>query len=147
METPSKQPVISSMTHEEHEEMQHDISKLWDQVQQISLSQKVTKAKNDGLKKGVESSMNGVEYNMNGVQANMDGMEAKMNDMDAKMEYLKEGLTKLLQECFLMAKCYFMKLVMREKLMSIVILETLTLDWRLAIFQISIWGSLMERIW
>jgi len=28
METPSKQPKISSMTHEEEEEMQHDISKL-----------------------------------------------------------------------------------------------------------------------
>ena len=31
------------MTHEEEEEMQHDISKLRDRVQQISLSQKVTK--------------------------------------------------------------------------------------------------------
>ena len=31
METPSKQPEISSMTHEEEEEMQHDISKLQDQ--------------------------------------------------------------------------------------------------------------------
>ena len=31
------------MTHEEKEEMQYDISKLRDQVQQISLSQKVTK--------------------------------------------------------------------------------------------------------
>ena len=42
METPSKQPKISSMTHEEEEEMQHDISKLRDQVQQMSLAQKVT---------------------------------------------------------------------------------------------------------
>lgn len=32
METPSKQPEISSMTQEEEEEMQHDISKLRDQV-------------------------------------------------------------------------------------------------------------------
>jgi len=53
METPSKQPENSNMTHEEEEEMQHDISKLRDQVQQISLSQKVTEAKMDGLKKGV----------------------------------------------------------------------------------------------
>jgi len=28
METPSKQPEISTMTHEEEKEMQHDISKL-----------------------------------------------------------------------------------------------------------------------
>ena len=37
METPSKQPEISTMTHEEEEKMQRDISKLRDQVQQISL--------------------------------------------------------------------------------------------------------------
>ena len=42
METPSKQPERSSMTHEEEEEMQHDISKLRDQVQQVSLAQKGT---------------------------------------------------------------------------------------------------------
>ena len=35
MKTPSKEPESSSMTHEEEEEMQHDISKLRDQVQQI----------------------------------------------------------------------------------------------------------------
>jgi len=44
METPSKQPESSTMTHEEQEEMQHDISKLRDEVQQFSLSQKVTEA-------------------------------------------------------------------------------------------------------
>ena len=32
MVTLSKQPEISSMNHEEEEEMQHDISKLRDQV-------------------------------------------------------------------------------------------------------------------
>ena len=42
METPSKQPESSNMTHEEEEEMQHDILKLRDQMQQNSLSQKVT---------------------------------------------------------------------------------------------------------
>jgi len=42
METPSKKPKISTMTHEEEEEMQHDISKLRDQVQHISFSQKIT---------------------------------------------------------------------------------------------------------
>ena len=71
MQTPSKQPEISSMTHEEEEEMQHDISKLQDQVQQISLSLKVNEAK-------------------------MIGMEANMNGMDDKMEELKINLNKLL---------------------------------------------------
>jgi len=33
METPNKKPESSSMTCEEDEEMQHDISKLQDQVQ------------------------------------------------------------------------------------------------------------------
>jgi len=101
METPSKQPEISSMTHEEEEEMQHDISKLQDQVQQISLSQKVIEAKMNG----VEANMNGMKVNMDGVEAKMDGMEAmmngmdaKMNGMDAKMEELKINLNKLLQE-------------------------------------------------
>ena len=43
IQTPSKQPESSSMDHEEEEEMLHDISKLQDQVQQISLSQRLTK--------------------------------------------------------------------------------------------------------
>jgi len=58
MDTTSKQPEISSMTHEEEEEMQHDISKLRDQVEQISLSQRVTKneleALMDVLKRNIE---------------------------------------------------------------------------------------------
>ena len=51
------------MTHEE-EEVQHDISKLGYQVQQISLSQRVTKnemeAKMDGLKKYMDGLRKGV---------------------------------------------------------------------------------------
>ena len=61
------------MTCEEEEEMQHDKSKLQDQVQQISLSLKVNKAK-------------------------MNGVEAKMNGMDDKMDELKINLNNLLQE-------------------------------------------------
>ena len=78
------------MTHEEGE-LQHDISKLWDQVQQIFLSQRATKnemevlkkgmeAKMDGLKKGMEAKMDGKEV---GMEAKMDGMEAKMDNMEA----------------------------------------------------------------
>ena len=55
METPSKQPESSSMTYEEEEEMQHDISKLRDQVQQVSLTQKATESKMEGLTKDVEA--------------------------------------------------------------------------------------------
>ena len=40
------------MTHEEEEE-QHGVSKLQDQVQKNSLSQRVTKNEMDVLKKGV----------------------------------------------------------------------------------------------
>jgi len=38
MKAPSKKPEISSMTHEEEEEILHNISKLQNQVQQMSLS-------------------------------------------------------------------------------------------------------------
>ena len=55
MQTPSKEPESSSMTHEEEEEMLHDISKLQEQVQQVSLAQKTRESKMDGLKKGVEA--------------------------------------------------------------------------------------------
>ena len=98
METSSKQPEISSMTHEEEEEMKHDISKLRDQVQQISLSQKVSEAKMDGLKKGLEAKMNGVEAKTDGVKSKMDGLEVNIEDLKKGMEGLKGGLEKLLQE-------------------------------------------------
>ena len=57
MQTPSKEPESSSMTHEEEEEMLHYISKLQDQVQQLSLAQKGIESKMDGLKKGIEAKM------------------------------------------------------------------------------------------
>ena len=69
MQTPGKQLESSSMTHEEEKKMQHDISKLQDQVQQMSLAQKVTKSKMDGFKKDVEAKMDGLKK---GVEAKMD---------------------------------------------------------------------------
>ena len=94
MQTPSKEPESSSMTHEEEEEMLHDISKLQEQVQQMSRSQKLTEAKISG----VESKVNGVESKIKGMEAKMDGMEAKIDakfdGMDDKMDELK----KLLQD-------------------------------------------------
>ena len=91
METPRNKPKISSMTYEKEEETQHDISKLWDQVQQNSLSQNVIEVKMDSLKKGVKAKMDGMGAKMN-------GMDAKMDGMDDKMEELKINLNKLLQE-------------------------------------------------
>ena len=65
MQTPSKEPESSSMTHEEEEEMLHDISKLQEQVQQMSCLQKLTEAKING----VESQINGVESKIKGTES------------------------------------------------------------------------------
>ena len=90
------------MTHEA-EEWQHDMSKLEDQVQQISLSQRATKNEMDVLKKSVEAKMNGMEV---GMEAKMDDMEAKIDEkMKDNMENMThnikveiEGLAKLIHE-------------------------------------------------
>ena len=67
------------MTYEEEEEMQHDISKLRHQVQQVSLAQKAIESKMDGLRKYVEAKMDGLKK---GVEAKMyclnKGVEAKV---------------------------------------------------------------------
>ena len=91
------------MTREE-EEVQHDISKLQDHMQQSSLSKRVTKnemeAKMDGLKKGVEANMDGLKK---GMEAKMDGLkngvEAKMDDMEEKMEGMKNNLKHTWKVC------------------------------------------------
>jgi len=88
METPSNQPEGSSMTHEEEEEIQHAISKLRDQVQQISLVQKVIEADMDGLKKYVDAKMYGMEAKMNGLNKDV---EAKIYGVEAKMDGLKKA--------------------------------------------------------
>lgn len=46
------------MTHEEDEDVQHDISKLQDKVQQIQLPQKVTKAKTDVIEENRKETWN-----------------------------------------------------------------------------------------
>ena len=58
--TPIKPLEFSTITHED-EEWQHDISKLQEQVQQISLSQRATKNDMEFLKKDVENKMDGFE--------------------------------------------------------------------------------------
>ena len=95
MQTPSKQPESSSMTHEEEEEMLHDISKLQDQVKQMSLSQKLT-----------EDKINGMEFAIKGMEAKMDDLKIDlktylkrdMADLKTDMADLKTNLTNILQE-------------------------------------------------
>ena len=82
MQTPSMEPENYSMTREEEEEMLYDISKLQEQVQQVSLAQKATESKMDGLRKDVE--------------AKMDGLKTSMEDLKTGMEDLKTDLTKFL---------------------------------------------------
>ena len=62
------------MTHED-EEVQHDISKLHEQVHQISLSQRATKNEIQVLKKGVETKMDGLTKGMEAVVAPRDSLE------------------------------------------------------------------------
>ena len=68
--TPIKPLEVSTMTHED-EELQHDLSKLQEQVQQISLSQRAAKNEMEVLKKDVESKIDDMEV----------GMESKMENM------------------------------------------------------------------
>ena len=66
--TPGKKPGSSNTTYEEGEEMQHDMAKLRDQVQQVSLAQKGTEAKMepkmDHLKIELKIDMNDLKTNM-----------------------------------------------------------------------------------
>ncbi len=58
------------MTHEE-EESHNDISKLWDQVQQISLSQRETKDELKGDMDGLEVEIKG---DIDDLKGDMDGL-------------------------------------------------------------------------
>ena len=68
----------------EEEEMLHDISKLQEQLQQMSRSQKLTDAK-----------INGVESKIKGMEAKMDDLKT---DLKTDMVDLKTNLTNFLQE-------------------------------------------------
>ena len=88
------------MTHED-EELQHDLSKLQEQVQQISLSQRATKNEMEVLKKGVEAKMDGMEAGMEAKMDDMkDNMENNMKNMKNDLKPDIEGLTKLIQGMF-----------------------------------------------
>ena len=99
MKTPSKEPESSSMTHEEEEEMLHDISKLQEQVQQMSHSQKLTEAKINGM----ESKIKGVEAKMDdwktGLKTDMEELKIDLNtNLKTSMTDMKMDLTNFLQE-------------------------------------------------
>ena len=81
MQTPNKEPESSSMTHEEEEEMLHDISKLQEQVQQMSHSQKLTEANMDNWKTDLKTDMYDLKI-----------------DLKTDMDELKINMNKLLQE-------------------------------------------------
>ena len=89
------------MIHED-EELQHDRSKLQEQVHQISLSQRTSKNEMEVLEKGMEANMNGIEAKMDDIEAKMDDIDEKMKDnMEDMKNDLKvdmKGLTKLIQE-------------------------------------------------
>ena len=55
--------------------MQHDISKLQEQVHQILLSQRASKNEMEVLKKGIEAKMDGLKK---GMEAKIDGIEEKL---------------------------------------------------------------------
>lgn len=63
--TPIKLSEISTMMHEE-EEMQNDISNLWDQVQQISPSQRATGNE-------LKGDMDGLKWNVDGLKWDLEG--------------------------------------------------------------------------
>ena len=88
MQTPSKEPERSSMTHEEEEEMLHDISKLQDQVKQRSLSQKLIEAKLKGMEAKMDDWKTDLKTYMDDLKTNL------KTDMDE----LKINMNKLLQE-------------------------------------------------
>ena len=92
MQTPSKEPESSSMTHEEEEEMLHDISKLQEQVQQMSRSQKLTDAKIKGMEAKMDDLKTDLKTNLKKDMASL------KTDLKTDMADLKTDLTNFLQE-------------------------------------------------
>ena len=92
MQTPSKEPESSSMTHEEEEKMLYDISKLQEQVQQVSLAQKATESKI----KGVEAKMDDLKTDL---KTDMEELKIDLNtNLKTSMTDMKTDLTNFLQE-------------------------------------------------
>ena len=114
MDTPSKKLERSTMTHEEEEEIQHDMSKLREKVQQIKFSQRVTK---NELEVMMNVQMDGLEVKIKrDLECFKDGLKEDMGffkvDMDVMIVKL-EGLTKLLQERLPSGDKVIMKIMMK----------------------------------
>jgi len=99
MQTPSKEPKSSSMTHEQEEEMLHDISKLQEQVQQMSRSQKLTEAKIKGMEAKMDDSKTELKRDMADLKTDLKtDMDELKTDLKTGMDELKINMNKLLQE-------------------------------------------------
>ena len=79
------------MTHEE-EELQYEISKLWYQVQQISIVQRAVKDDIDGLKAKMEAQLDGLKDKM---KANIDDkvVEDHIEHQQQVLQLSKDNLT------------------------------------------------------
>ena len=86
--TPSK---IYTITNEE-EELQYEISKLWYQVQQISILRRATDDEIDGLKEKMEAKLDGLKDQ---IIANMDDklMEDHIEHQQQVFQLSKDNLT------------------------------------------------------
>jgi predicted nucleic acid-binding Zn-ribbon protein len=85
--TPIKPPKFSSMTREENEDIQNMLSKLEEQIQNVS-EKSNNWVKSQKTIQVMEGKMVGMEKNREGIKNNMDDMENKMeeNKNDIKKE-------------------------------------------------------------
>ena len=73
MTTPIKPPEVSSMTQEENKDIHNRLSKLEEQIKNVS------EKSNNWVKSNRQIQV--MEGNMDGMENNMEGMKNKMNDM------------------------------------------------------------------
>ena len=79
------------MTHEE-EELQYEISKLWYQVQQISILRRATEDDIDGFKAKMKAKLDGLKDQ---IKSNMDGkvVEDHIEHQQQVLQLSKDNLT------------------------------------------------------
>jgi len=87
--TPIKPPEVSSMTQEENEDMHNQLSKLEEQI--YNVSEKFNNWVNS------QTQIQVMEGKMVGVENNMEGIKNKMDDMENKMEENKNDIKKEIQ--------------------------------------------------
>jgi predicted nucleic acid-binding Zn-ribbon protein len=82
--TPIKPPEVSSMTQEENEDIHNRLSKLEEQIKNVS------EKSNNWVKS--QRQIQVMEGKMDGMENNMEGMKNKMDDMENKMEENKNDI-------------------------------------------------------